>query len=183
VKEISDEEALKESLVHPEVFKIIYERYHDRIFRHIYKLTQNVEITKDLTEETFYEVIKYRETIIKSGVPFEKYIYRISTNEVYKYFNKEKKLRKFQGKLYAKEEIKGITDDKSEEIDNEKLREAIDNLPELKRICIIMYYFEDKNIEEIAVILNKGKSTVSRILNEARNDLREALWEKFKGKE
>jgi RNA polymerase sigma-70 factor (ECF subfamily) len=102
---------------------------------------------------------------------------------VYKYFNKEKKLRKFQGKLYEKEEIKGITDDKSEEIDNEKLKEAINNLPELKRICIIMYYFEDKNIEEIAVILNKGKSTVSRILNEARNDLREALWEKFDGKE
>ena len=45
-----------------------------------------------------------------------------------------------------------------------------------------MYYFEEKNIEEIALILNKGKSTMSRTLNEARKDLHNAMWKKFEGK-
>ena len=57
--EIGDIEALKKSFVDPQAFKIIYERYHDKIFNHIYKLTRNIDITKDLTEETFHQVIKY----------------------------------------------------------------------------------------------------------------------------
>jgi len=181
VKEISDEEALRESLTHPELFRVIYERYHDKIFSHIYKLTRNIDITKDLTEETFYQMIKYRDTIIKSGAPFERYLYRISTNKVFDYFREEKRIRRKQDKFYTIEEIKQNLD-KPEAIDDEELKDAINNLLELKRVCIIMYYFEEKNIEEIALILNKGKSTICRTLNEARKDLHVAMWKKFEGK-
>jgi RNA polymerase sigma-70 factor (ECF subfamily) len=181
VKEISDEEALRESFAHPELFGVIYERYHDKIFSHIYKLTQNIDITKDLTEETFYQVIKYRDTIIKSGAPFERYIYRISTNKVYDYFRQEKRIRRKQDKFYTIEEIKQNADEKDVTIDDEELKDAINNLPEFKRICIITYYFEGRNIEEIALILDKGKATISRTLNEARKDLYVALWKKFEG--
>ena len=176
--EIGDIEALKKSFEDPQAFKIIYERYHDKIFNHIYKLTQNIDITKDLTEETFHQVIKYRDTIIKSGAPFERYIYRISTNKVYDYFREEKRIRRKQDKFYTKEEIKQNLDE-AKTIDDEELKDAINNLEEIERICVIMYYFEDRNIEEIAFALSKGKSTISVLLKEARKDLYEALRKKF----
>jgi len=169
---------LKKSFEDPQAFKIIYERYHDKIFNHIYKLTQNIDITKDLTEETFHQVIKYRDTIIKSGAPFERYIYRISTNKVYDYFREEKRIRRKQDKFYTKEEIKQNLDE-AKTIDDEELKDAINNLEEIERICVIMYYFEDRNIEEIAFALSKGKSTISVLLKEARKDLYEALRKKF----
>ena len=176
--EIGDIEALKKSFEDPQAFKIIYERYHDKIFNHIYKLTQNIDITKDLTEETFHQVIKYRDTIIKSGAPFERYIYRISTNKVYDYFREEKRIRRKQDKFYTKEEIKQNLDE-AKTIDDEELKDAINNLKKIERICVIMYYFEDRNIEEIAFALSKGKSTISVLLKEARKDLYEALRKKF----
>ena len=176
--EIGDIEALKKSFEDPQAFKIIYERYHDKIFNHIYKLTRNIDITKDLTEETFHQVIKYRDTIIKSGAPFERYIYRISTNKVYDYFREEKRIRRKQDKFYTKEEIKQNLDE-AKTIDDEELKDAINNLEEIERICVIMYYFEDRNIEEIAFALSKGKSTISVLLKEARKDLYEALRKKF----
>ena len=176
--EISDIEALKKSFEDPQAFKIIYERYHDKIFNHIYKLTRNIDITKDLTEETFHQVIKYRDTIIKSGAPFERYIYRISTNKVYDYFREEKRIRRKQDKFYTKEEIKQNLDE-AKTIDDEELKDAINNLEEIERICVIMYYFEDRNIEEIAFILSKGKSTISVLLKEARNNLAKMLQKKF----
>ena len=45
-----------------------------------------------------------------------------------------------------------------------------------------MYYIENKNIKEIAVTLNKGVSTISRILKEARKDLYDALQKKLEEK-
>ncbi len=181
MKEISDEEALRESLTHSELFGIIYERYHDKIFSHVYKLVQNMEIAKDITEETFLRAIDYRQSIIKSGAPFDRYLYRISTNKVFDYFRKEKRQRKVEEKLNIRESIREYSPNPYGTYD-EELIEAINNLPELKRVCIIMYYFEEKNIEEIALILNKGKSTMSRTLNEARKDLHVAMWKKFDGK-
>ena len=181
MKEISDKEVLKESLNHPEAFSIIYERYHDKIFSHVYKLVQSVEVTKDITEETFLGMIKYRKTILKSGAPLDRYIYRMSTNNAFIYFRDEKRKRKGQEKLYTEQNM-GKYSSNLDENDDEELVEAINNLPEIKRICVIMYYFEDKNIEEIALILNKGKSTIGEVLKEARKDLYDALRKKFDGK-
>jgi len=123
-------------------------------------------------------VIKYRDTIIKSGAPFERYIYRISTNKVYDYFREEKRIRRKQDKFYTKEEIKQNLDE-AKTIDDEELKDAINNLKKIERICVIMYYFEDRNIEEIAFILSKGKSTISVLLKEARNNLAKMLQKKF----
>ncbi len=178
MKEISDKEVLKESLNHPEAFSIIYERYHDKIFSHVYKLVQSVEVAKDVTEETFLKMIKYRKTILKSGAPLDRYIYRMSTNKVFDYFRKEKRQRKVEEKLNIRESIREYSPNPYGTYD-EELIEAINNLPEIKRIIVIMYYFEEKNIEEIALILNKGKSTISEVLKEARKDLYKALRKKF----
>jgi len=170
----SDKEILKDSLVHPEVFGIVYERYHNKIFSHIYRLTQDVQVTEDLTEETFLKVIKNRKRIIKSKAPFEHYIYRMAINNVLSYFRDEGRKRKAYNKLRAKKSIKDSISfpDKNDE---KELIKAINNLPGVKRICIIMYYIEDKKIQEIAVTLDKGISTVSNILKEARKDLYDTL--------
>ena len=177
----SDKEILKDSLVHPEVFGILYERYHNRIFSHIYRLTQDIEVTEDLTEETFLKVIKNRNRIIKSKATFEHYVYRIATNNVLHYFRDEGRKRRAYNKLQTKQSIKDSFSyiDRNDE---EELIKAINNLSEIKRICIIMYYIENKNIKEIAVTLNKGVSTISRILKEARKDLYDALQKKLEEK-
>ncbi|MCD6107739.1 MAG: RNA polymerase sigma factor [Caldisericaceae bacterium] len=170
----SDKEILKDSLVHSEVFGIVYERYHNKIFSHIYRLTQDVQVTEDLTEETFLQVIKKRKRIIRSEAPFEHYIYRMATNNALRYFRDEERKRKAYNKLYTKQSIKDSISFPGRNGEKELIK-AINNLPRVKRICIIMYYIEDKNIQEIAVTLDKGVSTISDILKKARKDLYDTL--------
>ena len=174
-EECSDKKILKDSLTHPESFGFLYEKYHDRIYTHLYRLTQNVQVTEDLTEETFLKVLEKRHVILKSNIPFDKYIYRMSTNIAMGYFRKEKSKRRFSENLKVKHKIENSvvhSDENEEEI---ILKNAINSLPEMERVCVIMYYFEHRKMDEIAEILNKGKSTVSVILKKARETIRTKL--------
>ena len=170
----NDRKILKDSFTHPEVFGILYEKYHDPIYRHLYKLTQDIQITEDLTEETFLRVLEKRRLILKSKIPFDRYIYKISTNLAIGYFRKERRKRKFQGNLQVKHKIKeGI--ERPERYEDELLKREINNLAEIERVCIIMYYFEHKKMDEIAVTLGKAKSSISVLLKSARKHLYEKL--------
>jgi RNA polymerase sigma factor FliA len=55
------------------------------------------------------------------------------------------------------------------------LREAIRELPERKRQCILLYYGRGLNLSEIARVFDVTPSRISQILTAARKDLRETL--------
>ena len=55
------------------------------------------------------------------------------------------------------------------------LKEAIRELPERKRQCIILYYGRGLNLSEIAQVFSVTPSRISQILSRARNELQMAL--------
>jgi RNA polymerase sigma factor FliA len=56
-----------------------------------------------------------------------------------------------------------------------RLREAIANLPERKRHCIILYYVKNMTLAEIAAVFGLTHSRISQILTETRADLARAI--------
>lgn len=81
-----DIEILKRSLDDPEAFAVIYRKYYKAIFKHIYDIIGDAEITKDLTEETFLRVIEKRDLIVKKGRNFGNYLTSIATNIAIQYY-------------------------------------------------------------------------------------------------
>ncbi len=81
-----DIEILKRSFNDPEAFAIIYRKYYKTIFKHIYDIIGDAEITKDLTEETFLRVIEKRDLIVKKGRNFGNYLTSIATNIAIQYY-------------------------------------------------------------------------------------------------
>ncbi len=81
-----DIEILKRSFDDPEAFAVIYRKYYKAIFKHIYDIIGDAEITKDLTEETFLRVIEKRELIVKKGRNFGNYLTGIATNIAIQYY-------------------------------------------------------------------------------------------------
>ncbi len=81
-----DIEILKRSFNDPEAFAIIYRKYYKTIFKHIYDIIGDAEITKDLTEETFLRVIEKRDLIVKKGRNFSNYLTSIATNIAIQYY-------------------------------------------------------------------------------------------------
>jgi len=60
------------------------------------------------------------------------------------------------------------------ELKNE-LSMAVDKLPDIKRAAIMMFYYQNMTIKEIAIALNCSDRTVKRQLSEAKNALRHQL--------
>ena len=81
-----DIEILKSSFNDPEAFAVIYRKYYKTIFKHIYDIIGDAEITKDLTEETFLRVIEKRDLIVKKGRNFGNYLTSIATNIAIQYY-------------------------------------------------------------------------------------------------
>jgi RNA polymerase sigma factor for flagellar operon FliA len=55
------------------------------------------------------------------------------------------------------------------------LKEAIMELPERKRQCVLLYYGRDLSLAEIAEVFGVTPSRISQVLKEARGDLRHTL--------
>lgn len=62
-----------------------------------------------------------------------------------------------------------------EKKDYEPLYEAVRNLPEKLRLTVILYYFEEMDIQSAAEVLQIPTGTVKSRLHKARNILKEAL--------
>lgn len=59
----------------------------------------------------------------------------------------------------------------SKDYDNVDLREAVDRLDEQQRIVILLHYFEDLPVRQIASVLNISESAVKMRLSRARDTL------------
>ena len=62
-----------------------------------------------------------------------------------------------------------------EEKDYSELYDAISSLPEKLRLTILLYYFQDMDIESVAAVLGIPPGTVKSRLNKARKILKEVL--------
>ncbi len=57
----------------------------------------------------------------------------------------------------------------------QQLYQALDRIPEKEKAAIVLFYFEDKSIKEIAVIMDMPIGTVKYNLSMGRNHLREYI--------
>ena len=56
-------------------------------------------------------------------------------------------------------------------MENIALQSAIDRLPEVQRTILTLFYFEDRNIAEVAALLDMPEGTIKSHLHRARRTL------------
>ena len=72
-------------------------------------------------------------------------------------------------------EDSGLAEQPRQEL-TERMKTVIrEELSEMQRYTVLAYYFEQKNLEQIAQERNVNKSTVSRTLRRAEKNLRKYL--------
>jgi RNA polymerase sigma factor (sigma-70 family) len=156
--------------------KILFDRYHIRIYNFFLRLTFCQEISLDLTQNVFYRLIKYRETWKKDHL-FIPWIFRIARNEFNDYMKKEGRFRSNSMEL---EEINEITEgmindsEKSDQVKN--LQCALSMLsPEHRQILLLSRYMKLSN-REIAEIINSNENAVKQKVFRAMQKLREVYF-------
>lgn len=159
----------KENTKEEIVSQIILENYN-QYYRLAYSYVHNEPDACDIVQSGAYKALQNSHSLKKTEFA-KTWVYRIMLNECFNYMKKPE--------IFSYEAIQekdgidiGYTEDAYQNID---LQRAIDKLPKEDKAIIILRYFEDKKIEEIAEILNENISTVKSRLYRSMGKLRQSL--------
>ena len=154
MKKIAREEVVQNALIEN------YEKY----YRLAYGLVRSEADALDIVQESAYKAIMKSESL-RTEEFVDTWICRIVINEANAFFRKKRDLPDVS-------EMNLSTEDTYTDID---LARAIDSLEEKEKEVVILRYFEDKKIEEIAVIMNEKVGTVKSRLYRCMEKLRVRL--------
>ena len=157
--------------------QIILEKY-DQYYRLAYSYVHNETDANDIVQNGAYKALRSSHTL-NTPEYAETWVYRIMLNECFQYFKQPQFLS-----YEAIQEENGVdfkaTEDNYADID---LQRAIDALPEKDKAIVILKYFEDKKLEEIADILDENVNTIKSRLYRSMKKLRATLSDEENGNE
>lgn len=161
-----------------EAFNIIYKLTYKKVYFFSLSITKDSELTEDIVQDIYINVfknIKY----LKDTKLFIAWLNKITYNTTIKELNKISK----KPVNIENEEIQKILTDENNPmikcIENENTKEIIKNILSLKenyRTVIILKYFNNYKIKDIAKILECPEGTVKSRINAAKKELKEKLY-------
>jgi len=190
-----DEQLVVSAKSDAEAFGKLYDKYYLKIFRYIYHRTLNVQLTEDLTSNTFFAALRHIGRFRWKRIPFGAWLHRIATNEVNMHYRK-KRLSTISLDAPDEEARQLICSIQTADTDVEEhlvcleeyatLHRAILTLKPKYQTVVTLRFFEDKSISQISKITGAKEGTVKSQLHRAIKQLQEVLtrWgvkEKLKG--
>ncbi|WP_186580323.1 sigma-70 family RNA polymerase sigma factor [Aquibacillus kalidii] len=155
----------------------LMEMYGDMVLRVAFTYVKERQLAEDLSQEIFLKCYKSLDTF-QNGSTYKTWLYRITVNYCKDYVRSRYFRHVFPQSLIKKES--GLVEDsvvsgilKKEE--NAVLFNRVLNLSVKLREVIILYYYEELSISEIANVLSVKSSTVKTRLYRARESLRKYI--------
>jgi|GEM_PF-826603 len=167
-----------DSLAQSELFSAFY----NDVYYFALKTVKDEDLACDITQETFIEIINTLGNL-KEPAAFVTWMKQITYHQCTRYFKKKKD-------VIISEDEEGhsifdeLSEDSSEFIPDEALDQKdfkktilslLDELSEEQRSAVLMYYFEELSVSQIAEIQGVSEGTVKSRLNYARKALKGAV--------
>jgi RNA polymerase sigma-70 factor (ECF subfamily) len=157
-----------------DAFEPLVHFYSPRIYTHIFRLVRSREEAEDLTQETF--VLAYRKIAqYDQSRPFRNWLYTIATNvsrNSARARSRRIPLGSDQGDVA---DVVRVGESAESRESNERLAEAVNQLPDPLPTLIQLHYQEGLTIREAAEIIGMTESAAKVALHRARKTLRERL--------
>jgi RNA polymerase sigma-70 factor (ECF subfamily) len=175
-----------------ELFSVIVDRYQTKVFSTVFNYTHDHEEAKDLTQEIFIKLYNNLQNY-KNKASFSTWLYRIAVNRCIDWTRK-RKLSTISIFCDSNDEEMDIYDTIADSgggpeellINQENrayIRKVVEELPEIYKTAIILYYFEDFSPQEISDITDVPKRTIETRLYRGKNLLKLRLEELINGGE
>lgn len=171
-----------------ELYSEIIDRYSNKVYSTAYSYTHNQEEARDLVQEILIKVYNSLHSF-KSEAKFSTWLYRIAVNSCIDWSRRCK--TKTLMTAWSLEEgniLDNLTSwgDGPEDVflkqeHQEAVRNTVAGLPEIYKTVLILYYFEELQVQEIGNILNCPKKTVETRLYRAKGILKTMLKQEFSG--
>lgn len=158
-------------------FEMYIQKYSGDLSRLCMSLCGNKTDAEDLFQDTWLKAIRHYKKYNPEN-PFDKWLFAICVNtyknilnsasrrKAYTFQTEEEQIRFFNA-------IPEITEENKN--DYYQLHKAILSLPKKQKIVIVLYYFKDYSIKEIAEITNIPEGTVKSRLSTAKKFIKRRL--------
>jgi len=161
------------------VLELFVYRYHQVIYAYLYRLTNQRQLAEDLVQECFVRVF----TALQAGrfpVRFRPWIYRIATNlcrdvwksGVYRYEVAAKDTGVYDAVDGGRDTVASFLD---KQYEREEVIVALGELPEEERQIVVLRFYEELKLDEIAELLELPLGTVKSKLYRAFKRLADIL--------
>ena len=153
---------------------LLYVRYNRQLFRFIFNMIRQKEVSEDMVQNIFFRMLKYPDGFIGFG-EFKTWMYHIARNVVYDHFRKVKRtpaqseLSNFEDKMEG-DQYTDAQLDKEQEL--KTLETAMEKLSDENRELLILCRFQELKYHEIAKILNTTEGAIKVRVHRALTQLR-----------
>jgi len=143
-----------------DAFAEIVEHYQSPIIRYLYRLTGDNELAKDLAQDTFIQAYK---GILKTHaeLSFKAWLYRIATNNALQH-HRHKKLLSFIPFTLKEKNITAAKHQHDFPGESAAIKEALYEIPEDQRTCVVLHFVEGFKYREIAETLGISEEAVRK---------------------
>jgi len=152
----------------------LYDAHAPRVYRIAYRLTGDAELARESTQDVFIRAFQ-RLAGFRGDCALATWLHRITVTVVLSAREKRKRQTNREAPLDDWAEHAASSGSAGDPILRERLRRAIDQLPEAYRVTLIMHDLEGYKHNEIAEILGVAEGTCKSRLSLARARLRAML--------
>ena len=126
----------------------------EKYYRVAYSYVKNADDALDIMQESIYKAVAHVDSLQDINY-INTWFYRIIVNTSIDFLRKQKKVIPVDNEVLA-----SFVSETNDEYENFDLQKAMDDLPEKYKSVVVLRYFEDLKIEEIAEILNENTNTI-----------------------
>lgn len=151
-----------------------YERYewffraeYAQVVRSAYLVMYDADGARDVAQEAFVQVFRHWAKVSRYDKP-DAWVRRVAIRLAVKAAKRQQRLSNLE---------EGADLSVSQPVVDEELAAAVASLPGNQRAAVVLFYFEDRPINEIAEILDCSTATVKVHLHRARKKLADRLGE------
>lgn len=157
-----------------ELAKQIFIEYSPYVYQTALLLTKSESLADDVTQETFIQVFKKYHTF-DTNRPMKPWIYKITVNTIRNMIRKQRWLKFIGFSPEISDEKNSIEHFILQDERNNGLWSEINQMPAKSKEIIVLHYYAELKISEIAEILNIPIGTCKSRLNTALSQLRRKL--------
>ncbi|PCI89926.1 hypothetical protein COB18_02255 [Candidatus Kaiserbacteria bacterium] len=158
-----------------EAFALLIELYEKKITRYANKFLYNYQDREDAVQDVFIKAYQNIQSF-RSGERFSPWIYRIAHNT---FLNVVRKQSREKVSFFDTDQLFGanIPDEHEKELreqhwDREVLDQCLEKLDVKYREVLVLFYFEEKDYNEISEIMRIPKATVGVRLRRGRERIK-----------
>ena len=158
-------------------FGLLYDKYHNQIYRFVYLKVSHREEAEDITHHVFLSAWQHIAGYTHKGFPFSSLLYQIARNKVIDHYRTKKTTIDIENLREADipRHESTLEDTVHSQFQIATIKTALKQLKQEYQDIIIMRYVEELTPSEIARILKKPETTVRVLQHRAIKQLKALL--------